>query len=590
MSSAPPRWSRYATALAALLATALAVPTATATADDPDARAPRAAADIPADDFQQVPLALGAAELGEPMSLAVLPDRSVLHTSRDGTLRLTDAAGNTKTRRQARRLHARRGGPPGRRRRPGLRRPTASSTSTTRPPLDTPAGDAPDDRHGRRLRAVRRRQPALPLRPQGRRHPRHRQREEGPRRPRRPAACAATSAATSTSTPPGNLYLSTGDDTNPFDSDGYTPIDERADRNPAFDAQRSSGNTNDLRGKVLRIKVDRRRRYTVPTGNLFAPGTDEDPPRDLRDGLPQPVPDSASTRPPASVYLGDYGPDAGAADPNRGPGGQVEFARVTKPGNFGWPYCTGNNTTPYVRLRLRHAAPPARRSTARRPEEQLAAQHRPDRPAARPARLDPVRRARLRRPSSAAAPSPRWAARSTTTTPTSTPPVKFPRGATTATSSPASSAAGGSSAIEQDGRRHRPVHQRLPVDRHPGHGHGLRPGRRAVRPRLRHRLVRRRRALRALPHRERHRTAAPRSPRPPPTRTSGPGAARRSRFSSAGTTDPDGDALTYAWDFGDGGTSTAANPTHTYTKNGTYTATLTVKDPTGRTGTASVQS
>ena len=60
------------------------------------------------------------------------------------------------------------------------------------------------------------------------------------------------------------------------------------------------------------------------------------------------------------------------------------------------------------------------------------------------------------------------------------------------------------------------------------------------------------------------------------------------KFSSAGTTDADGDALTYAWDFGDGGTSTAANPTYTYKKNGTYTATVTAKDPTGRTGSASV--
>ena len=51
----------------------------------------------------------------------------------------------------------------------------------------------------------------------------------------------------------GNLYLSTGDDTNPFDSDGYTPIDEREGRNPAFDAQRTAANTNDLRGKILRI-------------------------------------------------------------------------------------------------------------------------------------------------------------------------------------------------------------------------------------------------------------------------------------------------------------------------------------------------
>lgn len=61
------------------------------------------------------------------------------------------------------------------------------------------------------------------------------------------------------------------------------------------------------------------------------------------------------------------------------------------------------------------------------------------------------------------------------------------------------------------------------------------------------------------------------------------------RFSSEGTSDQDGDALTYSWNFGDGGTSTAANPTHKYTKNGTYTATLTAKDASGRTGSASVQ-
>ena len=41
----------------------------------------------------------------------------------------------------------------------------------------------------------------------------------------------------------GNLLLSTGDDSNPFFSDGYTPIDERPTQNPAFDAQRSAGNT-----------------------------------------------------------------------------------------------------------------------------------------------------------------------------------------------------------------------------------------------------------------------------------------------------------------------------------------------------------
>jgi len=52
-------------------------------------------------------------------------------------------------------------------------------------------------------------------------------------------------------------------------------------------------------------------------------------------------------------------------------------------------------------------------------------------------------------------------------------------------------------------------------------------------------------------------------------------------FSSAGTTDPDGAVTDYAWDFGDGGTSSDANPSHTYTVGGPYVATLTVTDNDG---------
>ncbi|WP_230984912.1 PKD domain-containing protein [Microbispora oryzae] len=59
-------------------------------------------------------------------------------------------------------------------------------------------------------------------------------------------------------------------------------------------------------------------------------------------------------------------------------------------------------------------------------------------------------------------------------------------------------------------------------------------------------------------------------------------------FSSAGSSDPEGGSLSYSWAFGDGTISTSANPSKTYTTNGTYTATLTVRDPQGLTGTASV--
>jgi PKD repeat protein len=52
--------------------------------------------------------------------------------------------------------------------------------------------------------------------------------------------------------------------------------------------------------------------------------------------------------------------------------------------------------------------------------------------------------------------------------------------------------------------------------------------------------------------------------------------------------DVDGDVLSYAWTFGDGGTSAMQNPGYTYNAAGTYVATVTVSDGKGGTATASV--
>lgn len=60
-------------------------------------------------------------------------------------------------------------------------------------------------------------------------------------------------------------------------------------------------------------------------------------------------------------------------------------------------------------------------------------------------------------------------------------------------------------------------------------------------------------------------------------------------FDGRTSTDAEGDALTYSWEFGDGSAkSTAANPTHVYTRAGTYTAVVTVTDELGATDQDSV--
>jgi cytochrome c len=144
----------------------------------------------------------------------------------------------------------------------------------------------------------------------------------------------------------GNLLLSTGDDTNPFSSGGYTPIDERPDQNPAFDAQRSAGNTNDLRGKLLRIHVEPDGTYTIPEGNLFASGTALTRPEIYAMGLRNPFRFSVDRR-RGVVYLADYAPDAPVAKADRGPAGTGKWVVLRNAANLGWPYCA-TAELPYV--------------------------------------------------------------------------------------------------------------------------------------------------------------------------------------------------------------------------------------------------
>ncbi len=135
----------------------------------------------------------------------------------------------------------------------------------------------------------------------------------------------------------GNLYLSTGDNTDPSDRAG-SPIDERPDRQWA-DAQRTSGNTNDLRGKILRIHPEPDGTYTIPPGNLFE-----------GDALHRPEIYTMGHRNPFRIAVDHetgwlYWGDVGNGDPpnERGGWGWDEFNQAKGPGNFGWPHFSGKN-------------------------------------------------------------------------------------------------------------------------------------------------------------------------------------------------------------------------------------------------------
>lgn len=138
----------------------------------------------------------------------------------------------------------------------------------------------------------------------------------------------------------GNLFIAIGDNTNPFESFGAGPGDFR-DGRAAHDAYRSSANTQDLRGKILRITPQEDGSYTIPEGNLFS---------DPADGRPEIY--VMGTRNPYTIafddkeqtlYYGDVGPDAPSFEENYGARGHDEINRVRQAGNFGWPMFIANN-------------------------------------------------------------------------------------------------------------------------------------------------------------------------------------------------------------------------------------------------------
>lgn len=141
--------------------------------------------------------------------------------------------------------------------------------------------------------------------------------------------------------PQGNLFISIGDNTNPHASDGYNPIDEREGRAP-WDAQKSSSNTDDLRGKILRITPQDDGTYTIPDGNLFPADGSGGRPEIYVMGNRNPFRISIDSR-TGYLYWGEVGPDAGGDSTGRGPKGHDEVNQARQAGFFGWPYFVGDN-------------------------------------------------------------------------------------------------------------------------------------------------------------------------------------------------------------------------------------------------------
>ncbi|MFC4590022.1 PQQ-dependent sugar dehydrogenase [Sphaerisporangium corydalis] len=534
-------------------------------------------------DYQQVTLAKGVEEAGEPMSLAVLPDRSVVHTARDGTLRRTDAAGTTAVvGKLAVYNHDEEG-------LQGVGVDPAFATNRRiylyyAPPLTTPAGDAPAT--GSDWSAW-----------------------QGVNRLSRFTLTADWKIQSGSEVKildvaadrgicchvggdidfdaAGNLYLSTGDDSNPFDSDGYDPIDERANRNPAYDAQRTSANTNDLRGKVLRVKVNDNGTYSIPSGNMFAPGTAATRPEIYAMGFRNPFRLSVD-KATGVVYLGDYGPDAGAASATRGPGGQVEFNRITGPGFYGWPYCTGDNTTAetYNEYDFATGTSGAKYNCAAGPaNNSFRNTGRPTLPAPKAAWIkyggDSGSPPEFGGGSESPMGGPVYHYDAALNSPVKFPQAldgvffagEFGRGWIKTVEVGSNGSRGAIGAFPFSGKQvmdmaFGPDGALYVLDYGTGYFGG---DANSALYRIEY-IAGGNRAPTA-------KAAADRTSGQPPLTVN---------FSSAGSSDPEGGPLTYAWAFGDGGTSTAANPSHAYTTAGSRTATLTVTDNQGATGTASV--
>lgn len=142
--------------------------------------------------------------------------------------------------------------------------------------------------------------------------------------------------------PDGHLYISFADNTRNIFSGtatGYAPRDPSRE---VYDAQRSAANSNDLRGKILRIHPEADGSYTVPEGNLFPKNTEKTKPEIYAMGIRHPFRITVDQK-TGWLFWAEPGPNATAENVNFGVRGYDEVNLAMEPGNYGWPYCLGNN-------------------------------------------------------------------------------------------------------------------------------------------------------------------------------------------------------------------------------------------------------
>ncbi|MEV0157319.1 ThuA domain-containing protein [Micromonospora sp. NPDC050686] len=389
--------------------------------------------------------------------------------------------------------------------------------------------------------------------------------------------------------PDGNLYIGTGDDVPPnLDPNwqGYAPLDWRPGKQ-MLDSARTAGNTNDLRGKLLRIRPSAGGGYTIPTGNLYPQGTAQTRPEIYAMGFRNPFRFSID---PANgwVYLADYGPDRNPPTTNRGPEGLVELNVIKAPGNYGWPFCHGDNQpyAPYnpdtgvVGAKFNCAAPVNNSPnntglTSLRPVVAPnlwygygASPTFPEVGSGGSAPMGgPVYRYNAANPSA-----------------TKFPPYydgvhffyEWSRNYIKEMHFDSATAVTRTNPFLPNTRFNKPMDMEFGPD---GSLYLLEWGTNFGGGNSDSGLYR-------IDYIQGGRSPIAKAGGTP---TSG-NAPLTVQFSSAGSMDPDpGNTLSYQWTFGDGTTSTAANPSHVYTTNGNYTAQLKVTDNTGKTGFANVQ-